>query len=130
MGTFDFTSLSPSPSFLLPPALDEEGGGDLKQADDGISEHHRANDGFVPTFSQWHPRECEPAHCIHHSPFPEKTHSINVHPGVWHVHTLHDAHHLSLLPFWLGSEQQRVFWSELREYMRDIDTGMDLHSIA
>jgi len=32
-----------------------------------LSEDYYANDGVVPIFSQYHPGECSPSYCIHHS---------------------------------------------------------------
>ncbi|PAV22511.1 alpha beta-hydrolase [Pyrrhoderma noxium] len=113
-----------------------------------LREEHFANDGIVPVFSQWHPLDCAQTQCIHHnhiyndninsgdkednddsSNYNDITHSSDsspkdptIQPGIWNVYTLEDHHHLSLLPFWIGSPSQLKFWDDLGTYLDDIDS--------
>ena len=41
--------------------------------------------------------------------------------GIWHVHHLHDAHHVSIVPLWLGTPDQKAFWRDLGHWLRAID---------
>ena len=41
--------------------------------------------------------------------------------GVWHVHHLENAHHFSIAPFWLATESQKAFWTDLGHWLRAID---------
>lgn len=56
MGNFDFNELSPAPSFSVPAKkeLELEPFSPTMRVDD----NYLANDGVVPTFSQWHPLPC------------------------------------------------------------------------
>lgn len=55
MGCFDFNSIKPPPSFLpRKPALELEPYSKPAHRED----EYFANDGVVPTFSQWHPLAC------------------------------------------------------------------------
>ncbi|EJD03643.1 alpha/beta-hydrolase [Fomitiporia mediterranea MF3/22] len=92
----------------------------------GLSEHYWANDGVVPVFSQWHPRECTATKCIHHeaslSPRTQRSSRKSIEPGIWNVYTLENTHHLSILPLWIGSSHQRDFWSDLGNLLHDIES--------
>ena len=48
----------------------------------------------------------------------------SVEAGVWHVHHLNDAHHVSIVPVWLGTEEQKAFWRDLGHWLRAIDCGV------
>ena len=102
----------------------------------------------MPVFSQWHPLDCAQTQCIHHnhiyndninnvdeednddsSNYNDITYSSDpspkdptIRPGIWNVYTLEDHHHLSLLPFWIGSLSQLKFWDDLGTYLDDIDS--------
>ena len=68
IGTFDFTSLHPTPTFVTAkekiPTLDRRTAGDVEQniiitdSTPHLDEEYWANDGVVPVFSQWHPLPC------------------------------------------------------------------------
>ncbi|KAI0639551.1 alpha/beta-hydrolase [Trametes polyzona] len=137
---FDFSHLRPIPAFmdtvaaakraskLGSEATIEDGVIDVANGGDYLSTALRANDGVVPLFSQWHPYECRNTRCRHFS------HSDNIldgsekaryecppEAGVWNVHHLEDTHHLSIVPFWLGSPSQKAFWLDLGHWLRAID---------
>ncbi|KAL5533939.1 hypothetical protein ACEPAG_399 [Sanghuangporus baumii] len=140
IGSFDFESLVPQPSFVPDrrTPLDDFAlvkPGVLRRASqvEDLSEHYWANDGVVPVFSQWHPRECAETRCIHHesspasAPLPSprlRRHPEKrlLEPGVWNVYTLEDTHHLSILPLWVGSSYQQNFWSDLGDFLNNIDS--------
>ena len=44
-------------------------------------------------------------------------------PGIWHVHHLEDAHHLSIAPLWFGSAEQKAFWKDMGHWLRSIDAA-------
>ncbi|KAF8323288.1 hypothetical protein DL93DRAFT_2151564 [Clavulina sp. PMI_390] len=113
-----------------------------------LRESHYENDGVVPTFSQWHPGDCDELHCIHHAPLtgtarlPMPTvhshphshahsHPHSYHrprkpvsrPGIWNVITINDSHHVSLMPMWVGSMKQRTFWYGLGEWLEEVDSA-------
>lgn len=63
MGSFDYSTLVPPPSFLYPmnPAsriTDIELGIHPSASTSQLGEEYWANDGVCPLFSQWHPLEC------------------------------------------------------------------------
>ena len=41
--------------------------------------------------------------------------------GIWHVCPLEDAHHLSIVPLWVGAARQKAFWREVGDWLRAID---------
>ena len=41
--------------------------------------------------------------------------------NVWHVHTLRDTSHTALCPLWIGTEQQRTFWSGMGAWLASVD---------
>lgn len=50
-------------------------------------------------------------------------------PGVWNVIHVEDAHHLSLMPLWVGSKKQRTFWYGLGEWLEEVDAARTFLSI-
>ncbi|KAH9944264.1 uncharacterized protein BXZ73DRAFT_96757 [Epithele typhae] len=141
ISAFDFSVLRPTPRFLNAiAATHPSSGGGKDRIEDGIvnvdegagyvSNALRANDGVVPLFSQWHPCDCENTLCRHYNhgegilDSPEKTpHDTPPEAGVWHVHELQDAHHLSVVPIWVGSGRQKAFWRDLGQWLRAIDSA-------
>ncbi|KAI0698385.1 alpha/beta-hydrolase [Cerioporus squamosus] len=139
IASFPFSSLRPIPAFIstLASAYHASMLSEKTHIQDGIinvdrsgsylSTALRANDGVVPLFSQWHPFECKFTRCRHFS------HSDSIlgwdetrygHPpdaGIWHVHHLEDAHHVSIAPFWLGTAEQKAFWKDLGHWLRSVD---------
>lgn len=47
-------------------------------------------------------------------------------PGIWHVHHMDAANHISLVPYWTGSSRQRYFWSSLGQWLCAIDDQLHL----
>ncbi|KAF8330410.1 uncharacterized protein EI90DRAFT_3124500 [Cantharellus anzutake] len=102
-----------------------------------LPEDYYASDGLVPLFSQYHPGDCSPTYCIHHSsiqnphtgpgPFhfglsnPSSTMQPKPKPGIWNVCYMQNTTHLSIMPLWRGSRLQRAFWSELGEWLEVVD---------
>ncbi|KAH9858051.1 alpha/beta-hydrolase [Lenzites betulinus] len=142
MARFDFSSLRPVPVFLstaaaVPKQGPQPNNGEATVEDavmhgDRLSAALRENDGVVPLFSQWHPRECRNARCRHFNPGAgcgdgvydegaKARHSGVPEAGVWNVHHLADAHHFSVVPFWLGSAIQKAFWLDLGHWLRAVD---------
>ncbi|TFY80308.1 hypothetical protein EWM64_g3703 [Hericium alpestre] len=137
IGSFDFSVLDPSPSFLFkapPPgqkvADDIEIIASVSPSD--LGEEYWANDGVVPIFSQWHPFDCSRTRCRHYTRDPLGTQSKNgpmekdaprelIEPGMWHVHRLDQAHHVSIMPVWLGSQRQKDFWGDFGNWLRKVD---------
>ncbi len=37
------------------------------------------------------------------------------------MHHLNDAHHFSIVPLWLGTDDQKAFWKDLGHWLRAID---------
>ncbi|KAK1228675.1 hypothetical protein PQX77_008328 [Marasmius sp. AFHP31] len=124
IGTFDYTQIQPPPSFLVEKSLssvqtdsqDIERGASKEY--EILSEEYYANDGVVPLFSQWHPSPCSSTRCKH-----TKLTSSSDDPqsGVWYVHEIENAHHLSLVPSWLLDARQRCYWIELGQWLMAID---------
>ncbi|KDQ63316.1 hypothetical protein JAAARDRAFT_169006 [Jaapia argillacea MUCL 33604] len=138
--SFDYPALHPPPSFVSLPVqshstkpakrrnnlnLDLEkasGLWDLSASIDKLSEEYFVNDGVVPMFSQFHPHHCCQTRCRHYPPNGiQQTDIPAVESGLWHVHTIPNAHHLSLLPAWNGTDGQRSFWEDLGRWLRAID---------
>ncbi|KAI0651991.1 alpha/beta-hydrolase [Trametes meyenii] len=140
ISNFDFSILRPIPAFMKTVAAAkhasklgntaavEDGVIDVATGGDYLSASLRANDGVVPLFSQWHPCECSATRCKHFS------HGDNIldddgktryicppEAGVWNVHHLAQAHHFSIVPFWLGTPSQKAFWLDLGHWLRAID---------
>lgn len=93
-----------------------------------LGEEYHANDGVVPLFSQWHPLACSATRCTHEeTTLGEKSTADDrggvPEPGRWHVVTLNDAHHLSLVPLWLKSRRQREFWVEVGGWLRSVEAA-------
>ncbi|CAL1694038.1 unnamed protein product [Somion occarium] len=105
MGSFDFSDLKPSPTFI-------------HDVDRNPSYH--ANDGVVPVFSQWHPLDCESTHCRHLDIAPEED---TIERGTWHVYDLDDANHLSIAPFWFNTSRQTMFWREMGQWLWKVDVA-------
>ncbi|KAI0824993.1 alpha/beta-hydrolase [Trametes gibbosa] len=137
---FDFSSLRPIPACLSTVAAVRQGskvGSDATVEDatiniasggDCLSTALRASDGVVPLFSQFHPLECRDTRCRHFNHgdnFLDGSEKVRdgcpSEIGVWHVHHLADAHHFSVVPFWLGSARQKAFWVDLGYWLRAID---------
>ena len=64
IGKFDYSKLSPPPSFLPPSS------GEKQDAMQGLSSSWWANDGVVPLASQFHPFDCHPETCRHFQGMP------------------------------------------------------------
>ncbi|KIK70757.1 hypothetical protein GYMLUDRAFT_291035 [Collybiopsis luxurians FD-317 M1] len=106
IGTFDFSVIRPIPSFL----------NGSKASVTNLSEEYWANDGVVPLVSQWHPfSTCSPHRCQHSEAreLPES--------GVWIVLQIKETSHLSLVPFWVASPEQKQFWTDLGRWLRTIE---------
>ncbi|EIM92237.1 alpha/beta-hydrolase [Stereum hirsutum FP-91666 SS1] len=83
MGSFDFSTIRPIPSFLLrheadvydtskqSPGADVECDAQTSNTASTLGEEYWANDGVVPVFSQWHPFRCRDTHCLHHPTQPK-----------------------------------------------------------
>ncbi|TFK94409.1 alpha/beta-hydrolase [Polyporus arcularius HHB13444] len=139
IASFPFSSLRPIPAFVSTLASaysasihsekiqTQDGTIDVDRAGSYLSTALRANDGVVPLFSQWHPFECKFTSCRHvsHSDsilgWDETRYGRPPDAGVWHVHHLEDAHHLSIAPFWLGTAEQEAFWKDMGHWLRCID---------
>ncbi|KAJ7596657.1 alpha/beta-hydrolase [Mycena floridula] len=127
VGSFDFSTLHPPPSFIpLSQSHDIEkgsvsGNSNILQAQ--LGEEYWANDGVVPLFSQWHPNRCSPGHCLHDE------NNKRPMPGIWHVHSLDGASHMSLLPIWMSSKRQKVFWGKLGDWLHSVDMQSNAASI-
>ena len=69
--------------------------------------------------------------CIHHVPLKGTARLPRSHlqaksipkPGIWNVVTVEDAHHLSLMPLWMGSRRQCSFWYGLGEWLEEVDAA-------
>ena len=120
---------------------------DIDKHGNYLSTALRANDGIVPLFSQWHPFECKYVcrqvpptsylttfgcrftRCRHFSHadnilgWDETRYGRPPEPGIWHVHHLEDAHHLSIAPLWFGSVEQKAFWKDIGHWLRSIDAA-------
>jgi hypothetical protein len=44
-------------------------------------------------------------------------------PGIWNVVHIEDCHHLSLMPMWIGSKKQRMFWCGLGKWLKEVDAA-------
>ncbi|RPD55873.1 alpha/beta-hydrolase [Lentinus tigrinus ALCF2SS1-6] len=141
IATFPFSSLRPIPAVFETLASAhlasimrsektelQDGIIDVDRSGTYLSTALRANDGIVPLFSQWHPFECKFTRCRHFSHtdnvlgWDETRYGRPPDPGIWHVHHLEDAHHLSIAPVWLGTAEQKAFWKDLGHWLRAIDT--------
>ncbi|EIN14006.1 alpha/beta-hydrolase [Punctularia strigosozonata HHB-11173 SS5] len=145
MGSFDFAVLRPVPAFMrahptatlatLIGTMDSANG--LVHSTQGVfeatvvsqeevGENHWANDGVVPTFSQFHPFGCRESRC-HHCPLsgyasPNEGHRKHlVGPGIWDVHALDNCDHFSLVPLWMATAKQKQFWRDVGAWLVDID---------
>ncbi|PCH34010.1 alpha/beta-hydrolase [Wolfiporia cocos MD-104 SS10] len=92
-------------------------------------EAYWANDGVVPVFSQCHPYDCGVVECKHMTlPLEDadgeddklETSEQPV-EGVWYVKHVEAATHISIVPFWLGTASQRIFWRDLGDWLWSID---------
>ena len=110
-------------------------------ASDVLSEEYYSNDGVVPLFSQWHPGECSPLRCVHHStersppPSPrirmtslDDFVTINgapesePEPGIFQVyHIPGSTNHLSVMPVWFGTKKQKRFWEDVGVWLDLVD---------
>ncbi|KAK0466442.1 alpha/beta-hydrolase [Desarmillaria tabescens] len=147
---FDLSSVLPVPSFLQGRDLDadtrmscvcagaersqngygpnvEEGLYMRRLSPSEISDEYRENDGVVPVFSQWHPLPCRMTRCRHY-PVDRPSKPSVPEPGVWHTQEVADATHASIVPFWLSTSRQRVFWIEVGDWLRKIDEAQDLRN--
>lgn len=124
IGTFDFSKLNPTPSFL--PVFSETKSSRTVELEDcrpsleldRLNEGHWENDGVVPAFSQWHPNACRFTKCVH---LPSDK-SVAPTPGTWLVSTINDASHISLVPLWMGTLRQRIFWGQVGDWLTRIDS--------
>ncbi|KAK0246330.1 alpha/beta-hydrolase [Armillaria nabsnona] len=85
-----------------------------------ICGEYRANDGVVPVFSQWHPLPCRTTRCRHYSVDRHSKPSVPE-PGVWQTQEVADATHASVVPLWLSTPRQKLFWTEVGDWLRKID---------
>ncbi|KAF8898972.1 hypothetical protein BD779DRAFT_50376 [Infundibulicybe gibba] len=128
IGTFDFQKLNPAPSFLLQRQMQPKSGeiGFLAPAESGapeipqLGEEYRANDGVVPVFSQWHPLSCVVTSCRHHEHPSNSVSRDRLLPGIWNVHEIENASHISVAPIWF-SNPQKEYWRDLGQWLKDID---------
>ncbi|KAA1468030.1 alpha/beta-hydrolase [Dentipellis sp. KUC8613] len=140
VGSFDFSVLQPSPSFLSSkPGQAHDKTSDSEATNNfGLGDEYWANDGVVPLFSQWHPLACSRTNCHHIPPPPSepadnakeptptsKIYSppIALQPGLWYVKTLPKSHHVSIMPFWWANQRQIEFWSEMGSWLRQLDVA-------
>ncbi|KAJ7161357.1 alpha/beta-hydrolase [Mycena crocata] len=107
MGTFDYASLHPSPSFCRHDAVD-------------MGEEYWANDGIVPIFSQWHPLPCRRTRCQHLESSTDHLRG-KPQPGIWYINPLEDANHMSIVPLWTGTSRQKQFWVKLEKWLSTIE---------
>ncbi|KAK7064042.1 hypothetical protein R3P38DRAFT_2822035 [Favolaschia claudopus] len=105
LGKFDYSTIRPRPSFL---------------SEKPLSEEFWANDGAVPTFSQWHPLSCCHTLC-RHLPVDNNEREAIPKPGVWYVKQEFDAHHMSLVPLWMGTDFQKQWWKRLGWWLSAVD---------
>jgi hypothetical protein len=81
----------------------------------------------VPVFSQWHPLSCKLANC-HHEIVLDNSSRVSsdtkVQPecGIWYVHNLEDTNHTSIVPVYVGNQQQVRFWTSVGQWLCDIDS--------
>ncbi|KAK0208831.1 hypothetical protein DFS33DRAFT_476129 [Desarmillaria ectypa] len=85
-----------------------------------LGDEYRANDGVVPVFSQWHPLPYRLTRCRHY-PVDRLSKPSVPELGVWQTHEVSDTTHASIVPFWLSTPRQRLFWMEVGDWLRKID---------
>ncbi|KAJ4484950.1 alpha/beta-hydrolase [Lentinula edodes] len=118
IGSFDFSTIRPVPSFLeergLSPIDTEQ---DLFASDfqKTLPEEYWANDGVVPLFSQWHPASCSSTRCQHGE-------TKSPAPGIWYVEQWDNTSHSSLVPLWVASDCQKQYWLKLGHWLRAIES--------
>lgn len=150
MERYDFSRLRPTPAWFVGHKgmsgkaqnadVDAELGKRLiVMKNKNLGSEHWENDGVVPAFSQWHPFPCRfddhysylfHAHALlstsetrcSHDPILEGN-LINQtpSPGIWLVHEIPESSHISLVPVWLGTTQQKQFWRTMQEHLISID---------
>jgi len=158
IGSYDYHSILPTPGFLKPKPKARTNGYARERANGygtnhpcdeilespprrqdwgtggrvKLGEEYYANDGIVPLFSQWHPGECSPSRCLHHSshtnpnPSPVFFGSSSprpMRPGIWNVCHIPDSTHFSVMPLWWGTRLQEEFWAELGEWLERVDAS-------
>jgi hypothetical protein len=42
-------------------------------------------------------------------------------PGIWHVNQEEDAHHMSLVPLWTGTDRQKQWWRRLGQWLASVE---------
>ncbi|KAJ6520040.1 alpha/beta-hydrolase [Mycena sanguinolenta] len=119
MGRFDYSILQPSPSFLHQPDDSVLAAG----SETSMVEEYWANDGVVPIFSQWHPLPCRRDHCRHlGTACQQDGDPLEIpRPGIWYVNEEDDAHHMSLVPLWTGTERQKRWWKKLGRWLSAVE---------
>jgi hypothetical protein len=148
MKTFDFSRLRPIPSFLRSDSLSKslesqtavEAGLWSEPDNQSLDTEHTQNDGIVPIFSQYHPLPCRYqkhyARIIHHIDFfysstcckhLESNTVVNftdleLKPNTWYVNQVDAATHITLVPFWVGSERQRAFWTNMGKWLKAVES--------
>ncbi|KAK0198924.1 alpha/beta-hydrolase [Armillaria mellea] len=132
---FDLSSVLPVPSFLQGKDLSGDAYIEYACSDPEhslyelspleIGDECRANDGVVPLFSQWHPLPCGMTRCRHYSVDRHSKPSVPE-PGVWQTHEIADATHASVVPMWLSTPRQNLFWEEVGDWLRKIDEAEGL----
>jgi hypothetical protein len=97
-------------------------------AQEELGESHWANDGVVPTFSQFHPLSCHATRCRHRQfsrDSSTRREDIFLEPGIWDVLLLDNVDHFTLVPLWRSTAKQKQFWIDLGEWL----TAVDHHQI-
>jgi len=117
LGRFDYSILRPSPSFLH-----EQD--DSANPESSMGEEYWANDGVVPIFSQWHPLPCRRTQCRHFGLVKSnegRFDQVAPRPGIWYVNQEDDAHHMSLVPVWTGTDRQKQWWKKLGRWLAAVE---------
>ncbi|KAJ7897080.1 alpha/beta-hydrolase [Mycena olivaceomarginata] len=73
-----------------------------QRGDSNCAAQYWANDGVVPVFSQWHPLPCRLTRCRH-------------------LVDEEDAHHMSLVPLWIGIDRQKQWWRRLGQWLASVE---------
>ncbi|KAJ7446434.1 alpha/beta-hydrolase [Mycena galericulata] len=115
VGIFDYSSLHPVPSFM------HRQDAEYVASDSGLGEEYWANDGLVPIFSQWHPHPCRRTQCRHFHKSSDHEDQAAPKPGIWYVKYEQEANHMTVIPFWRGTERQQQFWVKLGRWLDAVE---------
>lgn len=143
VGSFDFSTIRPVPSFLeergLSPIDTEQ---DLFATDfqKTLPEEYWANDGVVPLFSQWHPASCRCVWYITFHVISDSSHDSSTRcqhgetkspaPGIWYVEQWDNTSHSSLVPLWVASDCQKQYWLKLGRWLRAIESQNEYNIVT